>query len=122
MPVSDVDVAAAYYESRLGFRKDWGGEAGGIAQVSRGSCRIFLTNPAFREQHRNAGPVLIWLNLNSRKEVDDLHEAWSRSETRILSKPEAKPWKLHEFTAADHDGNLFRVFYDFAWELADRGA
>jgi hypothetical protein len=23
---------------------------------------------------------------------------------------------LHEFTAADPDGNLLRVFYDFAWE------
>ena len=25
-----------------------------------------------------------------------------------------KPWGLHEFTVADPDGNLFRVFYDFA--------
>jgi len=25
-----------------------------------------------------------------------------------------KSWGLHEFTAADPDGNLFRVFYDFA--------
>ena len=24
-------------------------------------------------------------------------------------------------SAADLDGNLFRVFYDFAWELPDRG-
>jgi len=24
-----------------------------------------------------------------------------------------KPWKLREFTAADLDGNLIRVFYDF---------
>lgn len=36
----------------------------------------------------------------------------------IVSAPEPKPWKLHEFTAADLDGNLFRVFYDFAWEEA----
>jgi predicted lactoylglutathione lyase len=63
--------------------------------------------------------VLIWLNLNSRREVDDLHETWSRSEARIVTRPEAKPWNLHEFTAADIDGNLFRVFYDFAWEIRD---
>jgi hypothetical protein len=25
-----------------------------------------------------------------------------------------KSWGLHELTAADLDGNLFRVFYDFA--------
>lgn len=121
VPVGNVDVAAEYYQSRFGFRKDWGGEDGGIAQVSKGNCRIFLTNPAFREQHGNAAPVMIWVNLNSKHEVDNLYETWSRSDARIVSKPESKPWKLHEFTAADLDGNLFRVFYDFAWELADRG-
>ncbi|HEV2948610.1 MAG TPA: VOC family protein [Gemmataceae bacterium] len=120
IPVNNVDAAAAYYQSRLGFSKDWGNEEGGIAQVSNGNCRIFLTNRAFREHYRNAAPVLIWLNLNSKKEVDDLYETWSRCQARIVSAPESKPWKLHEFTAADLDGNLLRVFYDFAWELADR--
>jgi hypothetical protein len=100
----------------LASARDWGDDDGGIAQVSRGRCRIFLTNRAFREQHGNAVPVLIWLNLDNRTEVDDLYEAWSRSDARIVSRPESKPWKLHEFTAADLDGNLFRVFYDFAWE------
>ena len=50
-------------------------------------------------------PVVIWINLNGKKEVDELHEAWSRSGARIGSK----------------DGYLFRVFYDFAWELPDGG-
>jgi len=63
--------------------------------------------------------VLIWLNLNSRQEVDDLYGSWSASGARILGPPEAKAWKLHEFTASDLDGNLFRVFYDFAWETRD---
>jgi len=31
----------------------------------------------------------------------------------LISTPESKPWGLHGFTAADPDGNLFRVFYDF---------
>jgi hypothetical protein len=53
--------------------------------------------------------------------VDELHETWSGRNARIISKPESKPWHLHEFTAADPDGNLLRVFYDFAWELPDRG-
>jgi len=120
VPVSNIDLAAEYYESRLGFNKDWGSDDGGIAQVSRGDCRIFLTNRTFREQHGNAAPVLIWLNLDSKREVDDLYEAWSRCDARIFSKPESKPWKLHEFIAADLDGNLFRVFYDFAWEVGGR--
>jgi len=118
IPVNNVDEAAAYYENCLGFLKDWGGEDGGISQVSRGSCRIFLTNRAFRERYGNTGPVLIWLNLNSKKEVDELYDAWSSRGARIVCKPESKPWNLHEFTAMDLDDNLLRVFYDFAWELA----
>lgn len=116
VPVTDLGLATAYYENQLGFSLDWGGEAGGIAGVSRGSCRLFLTSREFREGHGNAAPVLIWLNMNSREEVDDVHEVWSRSQARIVSTPEPKPWNLYEFTAADLDGNLFRVFYDFRWE------
>ena len=122
IPVNNVDEAAAYYENCLGFVKDWGGEGGGIGQVSRGSCRIFLTNRAFREHYGNTGPVLIWLNLYSKTEVDEVYEAWSSCGARIVCKPESKPWNLHEFTAMDLDDNLLRVFYDFAWELPDRGA
>lgn len=114
IPVSDIDQAADYYANRLGFALDWGGEEGGIAGISKGQCRMFLTNGAFREPNRNAGPVVIWLNLNSKAEVDDLYRLWKNSQARIVSEPEDKPWKLHEFTAADLDGNLFRVFYDFA--------
>jgi predicted lactoylglutathione lyase len=116
IPVSNIDRAAAYYKNQLGFTIDWGGEDGGIAGISKESCRMFLTNPAFREQFGNAAPVLIWLNLNSKQEVDDLYQTWSRNEARIVSRPESKPWKLHEFTVADLDGNLFRVFYDFSRE------
>jgi predicted lactoylglutathione lyase len=116
IPVSNVDEAAEYYKSRLGFTLDWGGESGGIAGISKGHCRMFLTNPAFRQSHGNSAPVLIWLNLGSREEVNELHHLWSRGNARLVSAPESKPWKLYEFIAADLDGNLLRVFYDFAWE------
>jgi uncharacterized glyoxalase superfamily protein PhnB len=120
MPVEDLREACAYYETCLGFHKDWGEE--GIGQVSRGSCRLFLTDRAFREANGNtAGPVWVWINLNNKKEVDDLYAEWHRRGARILTAPESKPWNLHEFTAQDRDGNVFRVFYDFAWELPDRG-
>ena len=114
IPVDSIDRAVSYYTTHLGFRLDWGDEAGGIAGISRGDCRLFLTNRAFREQHRNAAPVLVWLNLDGTREVDALHDAWRRSGARIVSPPESKPWKLREFTVADVDGNLFRVFYDFS--------
>jgi uncharacterized glyoxalase superfamily protein PhnB len=118
MPVKDVEQAALYYERCLGFHWDWGMK--GIGQVSNGACRLFLTDENFRTGG-GAAPVVIWINLESKAEVDALHEVWSSSGALIVAAPESKPWNLHEFTAADLDGNLFRVFYDFAWELPDRG-
>jgi predicted lactoylglutathione lyase len=117
IPVANVDKAADYYKNCLGFNFDWGGEEGGIAGISRGHCRMFLTNPDFREMYGNSGPVLVWINLNSREEVNALHAEWSSKQAKIVSPPESKPWNLHEFTATDLDGNLLRVFYDFNWEL-----
>jgi len=114
IPVRNVDEAAAYYASKLEFNVDWGDEAGGgIGGISKGQCRLFLTNRSFREPHGNDGPVVIWINLASNREVDQLHETWRGRGARIVSPPESKPWKLHEFTAADLDGNLLRVFHDF---------
>lgn len=114
IPVSDLKKAIAYYESNLGFSIDWGTEGGGIAGISKGNCRMFLTDDAFREHYHNAGPVLVWLNLDSKEQVNELFGAWSASLAKIVSAPASKPWGLYEFTAADPDGNLFRVFYDFA--------
>lgn len=114
IPVTDLEAALDYYHGKLGFSVDWGGADGGIAGISKGQCRMFLTDREFREHHGNIPPVLIWINLNSKDEVDELYEIWNGAEARIASPPASKPWKLHEFTASDLDGNLFRVFYDFS--------
>jgi len=114
IPVSDMNQALDYYQRKLGFSIDWGGADGGIAGISKGHCRMFLTDPDFREHYGNAPPVLIWINLTSKDEVDELYEIWNAAEGRIISPPASKPWKLHEFTVSDLDGNLFRVFYDFS--------
>jgi hypothetical protein len=45
--------------------------------------------------------------------VGELFAQWKGSHAKIVSEPEDKPWKLREFMAADLDGNLIRVFYDF---------
>jgi predicted lactoylglutathione lyase len=114
IPVTDMDRALNYYQHQLGFNIDWGGADGGIAGISKGHCRMFLTDADFRAHHGNAPPVMIWLNLDSKEEVDELYATWQAGEARLMSAPESKPWKLHEFTASDPDGNLFRVFYDFS--------
>jgi len=117
IPTANVDQTAAYYVERLGFTLDWGDDQGGIAGISRENCRLFLTNRSFRESYGNTGPILIWLNLHSKAEVDALFAEWKAAQAKIISEPEDKPWKLREFMAADPDGNLIRVFYDFRRDL-----
>ena len=114
IPVAEIAAATAYYQRCLGFTLDWGDEELGLAGISKGNCRSFLADQQFREKYGNVGPTLTWLNLDSKAEVDELYRAWSSGNARLIFAPESKPWGLHEFTAADPDGNLFRVFYDFA--------
>ena len=113
IPVSDIGSAEAYYQNNLGFALDFGGGELGLAGVSKGNCRMFLASSEFRKGYGNVGPTLTWLNLDSKEEVNELYRVWSASNAKLISSPESKPWGLHEFTAADLDGNLFRVFYDF---------
>ena len=78
---------------------------------------MFLTNALFRQNCGSGGPVMVWLNLESKHEVDERYHRWREAGAKILVEPEDKPWRLREFRVADLDGNQLRVFYDFAWEL-----
>ena len=119
IPVDNVAAAAGYYVKALGFHLDWGDDSGGIAGISQGECRLFLTNASFREAYGTSGPATIWLNLPSRDEVDELYGQWRDSGAKILAEPEDKPWSLREFRAADLDGNQLRVFHDFSSDGQD---
>jgi hypothetical protein len=118
IPVAALGEALAHYRDRLGFAVDWSDEWLGLAGLSRGQARLFMATAEYRSWLGNAGPLVLWLNLASRDEVDALHAEWSVAGARIVRAPEAKPYKLYEFFAADLDGNILRVFYDFAWEEA----
>lgn len=113
IPVKDIDNAIAYYQNCFGFTLDWGPGELGLAGISKGNCRMFLATQQFRKGYGNVGPTLTWLNMDSKEEVDKLYRVWSANNAKLISAPESKPWGLHEFTATDTDGNLFRVFYDF---------
>ncbi len=81
------------------------------------SAGLFITNRTFQEFYGNKGPILFWLNLGSKAEVDALFAEWKAAQAKLISEPEDKPWKLREFMAADLDGNLIRVFYDFHHDI-----
>ena len=119
IPVNSIDKAAQYYVDVLGFTWDWGNNEGAIAGISQGECRMFLTNAAFRAVHGPKSAVIVWLNLNSKQEVDELFERWKGTGATILEAVEDKPWNLREFRVADLDGNQLRVFYDFNWEMSE---
>lgn len=117
IPVSNVEKAADYYVNALGFTLDWHSQQDGIGGISQGECRMFLTNAAFRQHYGNGEKLVVWLNLNSKQEVDELYQRWRQTGAKIVAEPEDKPWNLREFTVLDPDGNQLRVFYDFNWEL-----
>jgi uncharacterized glyoxalase superfamily protein PhnB len=117
IPAMDIEKAATYYVEILGFTLDWGDNEGGLAGVSRGNCRLFLTNGSLRESYGNVGPIVFWLNLDNRAEVDELFSKWKAAGVKLVSEPGDKPWMLREFMATDLDGNLMRVFYDFSRDV-----
>jgi uncharacterized glyoxalase superfamily protein PhnB len=116
IPVADLAAALAYYRDRLGFTIDWADEALGLAGLSRGEARIFMSDAGYRAGLGNRAPVVLWLNLTNRAEVDDLHTEWAAAGAHIAAPPQAQPWRLYEYFARDPDGNVLRVFYDFGWE------
>ncbi len=114
IPVTDLTRALDYYEEKLGFHVDWGRGGGGIAGISQGRSRLFLTSDEIRDYFRTRPPVVIWLNLESNADVDDLHDRWSRRGASILHPPESKEGiRLHEFIATDPDGNFLRAFHQY---------
>ena len=94
-----------------------GGTNKAALQVSQGEIADCFSPIAPSGSTGNVDPILFWLNLDSKAEVDELFAEWKAAQAKIVSEPEDKPWKLREFIAADLDGNLIRVFYDFRGDL-----
>jgi predicted lactoylglutathione lyase len=107
-PVSDVQASSAFYQRQMGFRIDWTYEDQ-LAGVSKDATRIFLRRRTPQEEERGHN-VVVWLNLSSSAEVDQLYEEWRAGGVQVVD--ELRTWDLREFTMQDPDGNRFRVFYD----------
>ena len=107
IPVADLAPALAYYRDQLGFNIDWSAEQIGLARLSRGDSRMFMTSTEYRSALGVRGPIVPWINLSNRAEVDALHGQWAAAGARIADPPAAKPYnKLYEFFAQDIDGTI----------------
>ena len=112
LPVSDIEAAIGAYGSQMGFIAEWRYEDW-LAGIARDDTRIFLRKRT-PEEEKARYAVLIWLNMASAAEVDQLHDEWTGKGVRIVAPLQTASYNLREFTAEDIDGNQFRVFVDLA--------
>jgi predicted lactoylglutathione lyase len=110
LPVDDVRTAGEAYARQMGFEVDWVYEDF-LAGISRDDARVFLRRRT-PEEAKARYSVLVWLNMGSPAEVDQLHAEWKGRGVLIVEELRTAPHNLREFTAQDPDGNRFRVFYD----------
>jgi len=109
LPVADIEAATSAYVRQMGFSVDWTYEDH-LAGISKDAARVFLRRRAPQEDRSLR--VVIWLNMASSAEVDELHAEWKERGVRIVDELHTAPYKLREFTAQDLDGNRLRVFFD----------
>jgi predicted lactoylglutathione lyase len=110
LPVRDIVAAADAYHVQMGFHVDWTYEDF-LAGVSRDAARVFLRRRTPREEQERYR-VLVWLNMDSSAEVDQLHGEWKARGVAIVEEPHTTSYNLRQFIAQDIDGNRFRVFHD----------
>jgi len=110
LPVADVRAAGEAYARLMGFVVDWSYEDS-LAGISRDDARLFLRRRT-PDETRERASVVVWLNMASSEEVDQLHAEWKVRGARIVEDLRTTPYNLREFTAGDLDGNRLRVFYD----------
>lgn len=89
-----------YYVDVLGFRPEWGGEAGStMASVSRDGCSIMLCEGA--QGHPG---TWVWIGV---EDIRPLYDRLSRHGAIIRRKPERRPW-AYEMQVEDPDGHVLR--------------
>ena len=105
LAVADIDAAIEHYREVLGFYLEWaryGEDSGGIANLWRGSLAIHLMT------NRRFGPSRVYCHLESRREVELLHDDLRAAAAKVTEAPADRPWGNYEMAVVDLDGNEFR--------------
>jgi catechol 2,3-dioxygenase-like lactoylglutathione lyase family enzyme len=98
--VASLPASLAYYVRVLGFRLDWGGEAGAVmASVSRDGRSIMLC-----EGDQGQPGTWVWIGV---EDVAPLFEQFRSGGARIRRPPANYPW-AYEMQIDDPDGHVLR--------------
>lgn len=100
--VNDIQASLAFYEQKLGFQRDWGGDAAYsiIASVSRDDCPLMLF-----EQGEGQPGTWVWIGV---EDVMPLYELYQSRGVKIILPPSNFPWAL-EMRIEDPDGHVLRI-------------
>ncbi len=100
--VSNLQASLKYYESVLGFQRDWGGNAeySLIASVSRDNCPLML----FQEGQGQFG-TWVWIGV---EDVESLYQEYRDRGVKVIMPPTNFRWAL-EMRIEDPDGHVLRI-------------
>jgi hypothetical protein len=89
VPAANVDKAAACYVNIRWVSPSIGGTTKAALLASQEGIAACLSIIAGSESPTaNIGPILFWLNLDSKAEVDELFAQWKAAQAKIVSEPE----------------------------------
>ena len=95
--VKNLNASLEYYESSLGFTKDWGNED--FAGVSRDGGRIYLA-----QGDQGQGETWLWVGA---EDIDAAYEECQAKGAKLKSEIISNPW-AREFHVEDPDGHVLR--------------
>jgi predicted lactoylglutathione lyase len=99
--VSDLAKSLEFYESKLGFSKDWEAKSDSdkIAGISKDGCEIYLC-----EGTQGARGSWIWIGVENETYIDQV----LKSGAEVLQEPTNYSW-AYELRVYDPDGNVVRI-------------
>lgn len=128
--VSDVEVAAAFYE-RLGWTRSSASVPGDVAffATTTGTAVALFALDAFGAEvgrPPQGDPtafrgVSLSMNMPSRGEVDEVYAAAVEAGATVLREPFAAEWGGYTSYVADPDGNVWEIAFNPGWPLDPEG-
>jgi catechol 2,3-dioxygenase-like lactoylglutathione lyase family enzyme len=116
--VSNIDVAADFYENKLGWKRQ-GNSMGDIVFFQLNGIQLALypvkelakdaTVPANGEGFKG---FTLAQNVRSEKEVDELISTLKSKGVKVVKEPEKAFWGCYSSYIQDPEGNLWEIAYN----------